>query len=149
MTNEQRTALTDLQEKIIQNKLQNADTSWVETDEEMNDLKQAIIRESMNISENNNIVHITDYSNKKHFMIFNDGFVSEKKIDYSSVNKTDKIHKITGIMIFGWFILLFVFMGIFAWIETDFNINIPLTSGSIYFCIICGIINIIIFRLTE
>lgn len=142
MTNEQRRALTDLQEKIIQNKLQNADTSWVETDEEMNDLKQALIRESMNISENNNIVHITDYSNQKHYMIFNDGFVSENKIDYSSVNKINKIHKITGIMILGWLILLFALMGIFMLLDIN-------PAYAVYFCIICGIINIIVFRLTE
>ena len=142
MTNEQRIALTDLQEKIIQNKLQNVDTSWVENNEEMNDLKQAIIRESMNISENNNIVHITDYSNKKHFMIFNDGFVSENKIDYSSVDKIDKTHKITGIMILGWLILLFALMGISVLLDTT-------PAYAVYFCIICGIINIIIFRLTE
>jgi len=143
MTNEQRRALINLQEKLIQNKLSKADISWVESDEEMNDLKQAIIRESMNISENNNIVHVTDYSNKKQYMIFNDGFISEEKIDYSSVNKTDKIHKITGIMILGWLILLFALMGIFAALDSD------LLVYSIYFCIICGIINIIVFRLTE
>lgn len=143
MTNEQQRALINLQEKIIQNKLSKVDISWVETDEEMNDLKQAIIRESMNISENNNIVHVTDYSNKKQYMIFNDGFISEKKLDYSSVDKTDKIHKITGIMILGWLILLFALMGIFAALDSD------LFSYSIYFCIICGIINIIVFRLTE
>lgn len=143
MTNEQRRALINLQEKLIQNELSKADISWVETDEEMNDLKQAIIRESMNINENNNIVHVTDYSNKKQYMIFNDGFISEEKIDYSSVNKTDKIHKITGIMILGWLILLFALMGIFAALDSD------LFGYSIYFCIICGIINIIVFRLTE
>lgn len=143
MTNEQRRALINLQEKIIQNKLSKADISWVETDEEMNDLKQAIIRESMNISENNNIVYVTDYSNKKQYMIFNDGFISEEKIDYSSVDKTNKIHKITGIMILGWLILLFALMGIFAALDSDFFVY------SIYFCIICGIINIIVFRLTE
>lgn len=143
MTNEQRRALINLQEKIIQNKLSKADISWVETDEEMNDLKQAIIRESMNISENNNIVYVTDYSNKKQYMIFNDGFTSEEKIDYSSVDKTNKIHKITGIMILGWLILLFALMGIFAALDSDFFVY------SIYFCIICGIINIIVFRLTE
>lgn len=143
MTNEQQRALINLQEKIIQNKLSKADISWVETDEEMNDLKQAIIRESMNISENNNIVHVTDYSNKKQYMIFNDGFISEEKIDYSSVNKTDKIHKITGIMILGWLILLFALMGIFAALDSD------LFAYSMDFCIICGIINIIVFRLTE
>lgn len=106
-------------------------------------MKQAIIRESMNISENNNIVHVTDYSNKKQYMIFNDGFISEKKLDYSSVDKTDKIHKIIGIMILGWLILLFALMGIFAALDSDLFIY------SIYFCIICGIINIIVFRLTE
>lgn len=143
MTNEQRRALINLQEKIIQNKLSKADISWVETDEEMNDLKQAIIRESMNISENNNIVYVTDYSNKKQYMIFNDGFTSEENLDYSSVDKTDKIHKITGIMILGWLILLFALMGIFAALDSDFFVY------SIYFCIICGIINIIVFRLTE
>lgn len=143
MTNEQRRALINLQEKLIQNKLSKADISWVESDEEMNDLKQAIIRESMNISENNNIVYVTDYSNKKQYMIFNDGFISEEKIDYSSVDKTDKIHKITGIMILGWLILLFALMGIFAALDSDFFVY------SIYFCIICGIINIIVFRLTE
>lgn len=143
MTNEQQRALINLQEKIIQNKLSKADISWVETDEEMNDLKQAIIRESMNISENNNIVYVTDYSNKKQYMIFNDGFISEEKIDYSSVDKTNKIHKITGIMILGWLILLFALMGIFAALDSDFFVY------SIYFCIICGIINIIVFRLTE
>lgn len=120
MTNEQRRALINLQEKIIQNKLSKADISWVETDEEMNDLKQAIIRESMNISENNNIVYVTDYSNKKQYMIFNDGFTSEEKIDYSSVDKTNKIHKITGIMILGWLILLFALMGIFAALDRIF-----------------------------
>lgn len=143
MTNEQRRALINLQEKIIHNELSKADISWVETDEEMNDLKQAIIRESMNISENNNIVYVTDYSNKKQYMIFNDGFISEEKIDYSSVDKTNKIHKITGIMILGWLILLFALMGIFAALDSDFFVY------SIYFCIICGIINIIVFRLTE
>lgn len=120
MTNEQRRALINSQEKIIHNELSKADISWVETDEEMNDLKQAIIRESMNISENNNIVYVTDYSNKKQYMIFNDGFISEEKIDYSSVDKTDKIHKITGIMILGWLILLFALMGIFAALDRIF-----------------------------
>lgn len=120
MTNEQRRALINSQEKIIHNELSKADISWVETDEEMNDLKQAIIRESMNISENNNIVYVTDYSNKKQYMIFNDGFTSEEKIDYSSVDKTDKIHKITGIMILGWLILLFALMGIFAALDRIF-----------------------------
>ena len=96
----------------------------------------------MNISENNNIVHVTDYINKKKIMIFNDGFVSEEKFDYSSVKKIDKIHKISGIMILGWLILLFALAGIFALLDIN-------PAYAAYFCIICGIINLIVFRLTE
>lgn len=147
MTNEQRKALTDLQEKIIQNRLSKSDTSWVETEEEMNDLKQAIIKESMSIRENNDIVYVTDYINKKDIMIFDDGFISEENTDYSSVEKSDKIHKISGIMILGWLVLLFALMGICAWI--DINLDTYLSAYAFWGCTILGIINLFVFRFTE
>ncbi|MBD5082958.1 MAG: hypothetical protein HDT34_02135 [Clostridiales bacterium] len=130
MTNEQRKALTDLQEKIIQNRLSKSDTSWVETEEEMNDLKQAIIKESMSIRENNDIIYITDYINEKDIMIFDDGFISEKNTDYSSVEKSNKTHKISGIMILGWLVLLFALSGFCSWI--DRNIGTTLSAYAVW-----------------
>ncbi|HIZ11194.1 MAG TPA: hypothetical protein IAA41_03760 [Candidatus Eubacterium faecavium] len=142
MTNEQRRALTELQEKIINQKLSNSDISWVETEEEMHDLKQAIIKEGLRISESNNIVFVSDYFNHCKYMIFDDGFMTEKKVDYSSSDKTDKIHKISGIMILGWLVLMFILMGILTLM--DFN-----ASYAVYVCIVLGIINLIVFRLTA
>lgn len=146
MTNEQRKALSELEERIIQNRLSKADTSWIETEEEMNDLKQAYIKE-MNISENSNYVYVTDYNSGKRYIIFDNGYIDETRIEYN--NKGDKVHKITGIMIFGWLVLLFALMGICLLIEETFDLDIPLMAGSIYFSIACGIINLIIFRFSE
>jgi len=142
MTIEQRKTLTDLQEKIVNEKLSKTDTSWVETEKEMNDLKQAIINESMSIKENNNIVFVTDYYHEMNFMILDDGFVSEKKIDHSSVDKTDRIHKISGIMIIGWLVLMFALMGIFALMDIN-------CAYAVYGCIVFGIINLLVFRFTS
>lgn len=142
MTNEQRRALTELQEKIINQQLANSDISWVETEEEMHDLKQAIIKEGLRISESNNIVFVSDYFNHCEYMIFDDGFMTEKKVDYSSSDKTDKIHKISGIMILGWLVFMFILMGILTLM--DFN-----PSYAVYVCIVLGIINLIVFRLTA
>ena len=50
MTNEQRRVLTELEEKIIDEKLSKKDTSWIETAEELADLKNALIKE-MNVKE--------------------------------------------------------------------------------------------------
>lgn len=150
MTTEQRKSLSELEERIIQNRLSKADTSWIETEEEMNDLKQAYIKE-MNIRENSNYVYVTDYSAgkgcAKKYIIYSNGFIEETRIEFN--NKGDKVHKITGIMIFGWLVLLFALMGICLLIEETFDLDIPLMVGSIYFSIACGIINLIIFRFSE
>lgn len=146
MTAEQSKALNELKERIIQNRLSKADTSWVETDEEMNNLKQAYIKE-LNISESANYVYVADYSNSKRYIIYDNGYIDETRIEHNY--KGDKVHKITGIMIFGWLVLLFAFMGIFWLIEDTFNLDIPLMAGSSYFSIACGIINLIIFRVSE
>lgn len=147
MTNEQKKALTALQEKIIQNKLSKSDISWIETEEEMNNLKQAIIKESMSIRESNEIIHVTDYINKKDIMIFDDGFISEKNTDYSSVETSNKIHKISGIMILGWLVLLFALSGFCSWIDN--SIGTTLSAYTVWGCIILGIINLFVFRFTE
>jgi len=147
MTTEQRKALTELKEKIIQNRLSQADTSWIENEEELNDLKQVYIEE-MNIRESSDYVYVTDYSTSRRYIIYSNGFIDENSIIYNH-DKSDKIHKITGIMIFGWFVLLFAFMGIATLIEYTYDIDIPLMVGSIYFSMACGIINLIVFRLSE
>lgn len=147
MTSAQRKSLTNLQERIIQNRLSKTDTSWVETEQEMTDLKQAIIRESMNIRESNNIVYVSDYSNEMNYMIFVDGFVSEKKADYSSVSTSKKIHKISGFMIFGWLVLLIASMLIYDYLDLEKSLG--LETGEVgLICIVLGIINLFVFRIS-
>lgn len=142
MTNEQNQVLIELEEKLVKERLSNKDISWVETEEEMNDLKSAIIKE-FNIREDTvGSIWVSDYQNKTDFIITKDGVTIESKHDNSSYKKTESAHKISGIMILGWLVLLFVLMGLVTLIGGN-------PSYAVYGCIICGIINLFVFRFTE
>ena len=88
MTSEQQKALFDLEEKIIKKRLENSDTSWIETDEELSSLKRELIKE-MNISEESvtsqgTRIYVYDYSNKKRYIIMENAEVLEYSIETKS-----------------------------------------------------------------
>ena len=87
MTGEQKKALIELEEKIINARLSNKDTSWIETDEELADLKNALINE-MNIKEyevmGETRIDVYDYENEIRYIIMGDSVILEYPIQANS-----------------------------------------------------------------
>lgn len=87
MTNEQRRVLTELEEKIIDEKLSKKDTSWIETAEELADLKNALIKE-MNVKEyevmGETRIDLYDYDKKVRYIIMGNNDILEYPIQTES-----------------------------------------------------------------
>lgn len=84
MTSEQNRVLVELEEKIIKNRLEGKDTSWIETEEELIDLKHALIKE-LNIKEYSTYegtrIDVHDYSNKIRYIIMENAEILESPMD--------------------------------------------------------------------
>ncbi len=84
MTSQQNKVLFELEEKLIKERLEGKDLSWIETEEELLDLKRAIIKE-FNVKEYEVMgatrIDVHDYTNKIRYIIMENAEVLEDPIE--------------------------------------------------------------------
>lgn len=84
MTSEQRKVLIDLEEKLVKDRLAGKDLSWIETEEELLDLKNDIIKE-FNVKEYEVMgatrIDVHDFSNKVRYIIMENAEILESPIE--------------------------------------------------------------------
>lgn len=135
MNSAQQVALTELKERIVQSRLNESDTSWIETEEELNSQKAAIIRElhieEQNLYNGETRIRIHYYYTMTMYIIMGDGKILEYPI------KTEK-----GLGGFRLFLLIMIFVYFLVFF---LNVTILGSGIAMLVIIVLGIVNVFLF----
>lgn len=130
----QQAALNELKEKIVESRLKESDTSWIETEEELNRLKEAIIKElhidEQNLYNGETRIKIQYYHTLTEYIIMEDGSINEYPIEIEK-----------GLGGFRTFLLIMILVYFLAFIIAFKTFS----AVAFLIIIVLGIINLVLF----